>query len=299
MKVGVIGIGVMGSGMSQRLLATGHEVTLFDLDRSTAEPLLAQGAWWAASAADLARAVDAVLTALPGPREVEAAFFQPESGILAGLTQGKAYIDTTTNSPALIRRIGEAAMPKGVEVLDAPVSRGGGGPESGELTITVGGAPETFEKYRPLLDDLGNHVHHMGELGQGMQAKAINQFLICAGFLAGAEALLIGAKAGLDLPTLREALSTSAGGRVVNLDSFTRVVFPRNFSTAGAGGPITRWIKDISCAAEVAQDADVPVKILPEVLDMLQQAEAQGWGSDTWYSAVRVLEQAAGVELQA
>jgi 3-hydroxyisobutyrate dehydrogenase-like beta-hydroxyacid dehydrogenase len=289
----------MGGGMAQRLLATGHEVVVYDLSREAANAVLALGAQWRESSRELASDVEVVLTSMPGPKEVEAAFFQPESGILAGLSRGQCFIDTTTNSPRLIRRIGAACAEKGAGILDAPVSRGAGGPDSGQMSIMIGGEKATFERYQSLLSDLGTNVYYMGELGNGMEAKAINQFLICAGFLAGAEALLIGAKAGLDITTLREALSTSAGGRIVNLDSFTRTVFPRSFSTAGAGGPVTRWIKDVSCAAEVAEDAGAPTAILPQVLNMLKTAEAQGWGDDTWYSAVRVLEQAAGVELTA
>jgi len=299
MKVGIVGVGVMGGGMAQRLLATGHEVYVHDLSHEAASAVLALGAQWRDSSRELAPGVEVVLTSMPGPKEVEAAFFQPDAGILAGLSRGQCFIDTTTNSPRLIRRIGVACAEKGAEMLDAPVSRGAGGPESGQMSIMVGGERATFERYQPLLSDLGNYIYYMGELGNGMEAKAINQFLICAGFLAGAEALLIGARAGLNVTTLRDALSTSAGGRIVNLDSFTRTVFPRSFSTAGAGGPVTRWIKDISCAAEVAEDAGAPTAVLPNVLNMLREAEARGWGEDTWYSAVRVLEQAAGVELTA
>lgn len=299
MQLGFVGTGTMGNPMSRRLLAAGHDLTVHDLRQEATANLIALGARWADSPRAVAEASEVIFTSLPGPVEVESAVFNPSDGILAGLQPGSTYIDLSTNSPALFRKIAEACRARGADALDAPVSGGSTGAENGTLTIMVGGDPTTFAKYRSLLECLGKNIFYMGETGKGMVAKGINQFLTFANFLVQAEGLVIGAKAGLDVETLAQALAVSSG-RNPQLEAFPRTVFKGDFTLGiGPGGPLNRWVKDVGCAGEVARDVLAPSPILVIAEDVLHRAQAQGWGEQVWYAAAQVLEQMAGVQLRA
>ena len=148
--------------------------------------------------ADSPRAVAAasqvVFTSLPGPVEVEDTVLNPETGILSGLATGGAFIDMTTNSPKVFRRIAEACKSRGVEVLDAPVS---GRPPG--MTVMVGGDAETFTRYRPLLESMAGNIFHLGDNGAGCITKLVTQYLGYSNFITAIEGLIIGAKAGVDV----------------------------------------------------------------------------------------------------
>jgi 3-hydroxyisobutyrate dehydrogenase-like beta-hydroxyacid dehydrogenase len=284
----------MGEMMAEGLLKADHQLTVYDLRQEAAANLRSMGAQWADSPRAVADVSDAVFTSLPGPKEVEQVVFEPDKGLLAGLRPGSVYMDTTTNSPALFRKIAEACEARGVDALDTPVS---GRPPT--LAMMVGGKREVFDRYRPLLENVAQNVFYMGDTGTGMVAKGINQFLIFAGFLVGAEGMLIGAKAGIDVNTLYQAMDASAGGRSVRLDAFPRTVFPGAFGRdVGGGGPLDRWAKDVGCAGETARDVGLSAPILEIAEDLLRQGQAQGLGDQVWYSIIQVLEQMAGLQLR-
>lgn len=294
MRVGFIGLGVMGEMMAECLLKANHKLIVHDLREEAASSLCMMGAEWASSPRAVAEVSDAVFTSLPGPKEVEQVVLGEKDGLLNGLRPGNVYIDTTTNSPELFRKIADVCQNRGIDTLDAPVSRSGSG-----LTIMVGGNIEVFNRYRAMLEDIGQKVFYMGDTGTGMIAKGINQFLIFAGFLVGVEGLLIGAKAGIDVGQLYQALEASAGGRSIRLDAFPRTVFPGAFGRdVGGGGPLDRWAKDVGAASETARYVELPTPILNISEDLLNRAQAQGLGSQVWYSVVQVLEQASGLQLR-
>ena len=153
MRVGFIGLGLMGSGMTNNLQKAGHQLVLHDLRREAAEKLIAGGAEWASSPRDVAASAEVVFTSLPGPAQVEAAALDPETGILAGLRKGGAYIDLTTNSPATVRRVAEAAKKQDIAFLDAPVS---GRPPN--MTVMVGGREADFGHCKPLFEAIAANV---------------------------------------------------------------------------------------------------------------------------------------------
>lgn len=295
MQVGFIGTGLMGSRMAGCLLDAGHHLVVHDAFPAAATALRERGAEWADSPREVAERTEVVFTSLPGPDEVEQVFFEPERGLLAGLRPGSCYIDTTTNSPALFRRIAAACRAKGVEALDCPVT--GRAPD---MTIMAGGDPAVLEKYRPLLEAMSRGVFYMGEAGQGMVAKGINQFLIYAKFLLTGEALLIGAKAGIPLRALTDFLNSGVGaGRGLPWQIFEQIVFPGKWERVpGGNGPVDRWVKDVGCAAEVARALNVPTPLLTIVEDILKRAQAQGLGDEVNFAAIKMLEQWAGVELR-
>jgi 3-hydroxyisobutyrate dehydrogenase-like beta-hydroxyacid dehydrogenase len=292
MNVGVVGTGVIGTGIGCRLISSGHKLTVHDRRREAAVTLVGRGADWANTPRAVAETSEVVLTSLPGPQEMEVVVLDPVTGVLAGFRAGNAYIDLTTNSPGRFRRVAELCKQNGIEVLDAPVS---GRPP--ETTLMVGGEKATFDRFRTLLECIGQRVFYAGSTGMGMTAKAVNQFITFANFLVQAEGLLIGAKAGLNIDTLAQIIAVSSG-RSLQLDAFPRVVFCGDFDTnVTKAGPLKRWIKDLSCTREVADDADW-ARILKIAEGVLSDANQQGWGESAWQGAVRVLEEMASLKLR-
>jgi len=206
MRLGFVGTGRMGAPMALCLIDAGHELTVCDVRPAATAPLAARGAHEAGSPAEVGRHSEVVFTSLPGPREVEHAVLDSAAGILAGLAAGGAYIDMTTNAPAVARRIAEVCSTRGVDVLDAPVS---GRPPT--MTVMAGGDPAVFTKYRPLLAAMAGNIFHVGEAGAGCVAKLVTQYLGYTNFVAALEGLLIGAKAGIDLAQLARIVPLSAG----------------------------------------------------------------------------------------
>ncbi|PYM15547.1 MAG: 3-hydroxyisobutyrate dehydrogenase [Candidatus Rokuibacteriota bacterium] len=290
MRLGFVGIGTMGNPMARCLLDAGHQVTVNDLRREAATSLMDLGARWADTPRAAAESSEAVFTSLPGPHEVERVVLDPSNGILAGLKPESAYIDMTTNSPAVIRRIAEACRAHGVAMLDAPVS---GRPPA--MTIMVGGDPDTFAKYRPVLACMGKNIFHVGPTASGSIAKLVTQYLGYANFVTSLEGLTIAAKAGIDLGVLAEIVPVSAGASRT-FDNIPRSVLSGAFT---AGGTLDIVAKDVHLACELARDVGAPAMTGLIADDLYQRAQAQGWGQRGFPIVARILEMMAGVELRA
>jgi len=207
--IGWIGTGVMGRSMASHLLAAGHRLTVYSRTRARAESLLAAGAEWADSPRDLAAACDAVCTMVALPSDVEAVYLG-ESGVLAGHATPRLLVDFTTSSPALARRIAEAAAERGAAALDAPVSGGDVGARNATLSIMCGGTDAAFVAAKPLLDRLGKTIVHQGPAGAGQHTKMVNQLLIAGTMLGLAEALAYARRSGLDPARVLESVGGGA-----------------------------------------------------------------------------------------
>ena len=179
MKIGFIGIGQMGRHMAGHVLEAGFSLTVHDIRKDAARDLLERGAKWANSPAEVAKACEIVITSLPGPKDVEQVVLGPD-GLTAGWKKGDIYIDMSTNSPTLIRRIAAEAGKRGVSVLDAPVSGGVRGAETGSLAVMVGGDPATLEKARTVLQSMSAKIIPVGDVGCGNVAKLINNMIALA-----------------------------------------------------------------------------------------------------------------------
>jgi 3-hydroxyisobutyrate dehydrogenase-like beta-hydroxyacid dehydrogenase len=290
MQLGFVGTGTMGNPMARCLLEAGHGLAVYDVRRQATTDLCERGARWADTPRAVAQASEVVFTSLPGPVEVEQGVLDPSIGILAGLNPGGAYIDMTTNAPHVMRRIAEVCRARGVAVLDAPVS---GRPPG--MTIMVGGDAATFTKYRPLLECMGRNIFYVGETGSGCIAKLVTQYLGYANFVTALEGLLIGAKAGIDLGVLAQIVPVSAGASRT-FDNIPRSVFSGEFTS---GGTLDIVAKDVHLACELAREVGAPSHIGLIADDVLQRAQAQGWGQRGFPIVARVLEAMAGVELRA
>jgi 3-hydroxyisobutyrate dehydrogenase-like beta-hydroxyacid dehydrogenase len=290
MRLGFVGTGTMGAPMAGCLIDAGHQLTVYDVRPDATAALCARGAHSVENPAALARASEVVFASLPGPTEVEHAALDAGSGVLAGLQRGGAYIDMTTNAPAVARRVAEACRARGVEMLDAPVS---GRPPT--MTVMVGGDEAVFARYRPLLAAMAGNIFYVGGPGAGCTAKLVTQYLGYTNFVAALEGMLIGAKAGIDLGVLAQIVPVSAGASRT-FDNIPRSVLPGSFT---AGGTLDIVAKDLQLARDLAREVGAPAHLGLLAHDVLSRAQAQGWGQEGFPIAARILEAMAGTELRA
>ena len=282
MRIGFIGVGVMGNGMVKNLLRHGYEVSAYTRTRAKALEALDAGAEWRESAADCVRDADAVITMVGFPPDVEEVYFG-ERGILANARPGTLVIDMTTTSPRLAQRIYTEAADRGLSALDAPVSGGDTGARAGTLAIMVGGDREAFDRAVPIFEAMGKSIRYMGAAGSGQHTKMANQIAI-AGTLAGVcEAIAYARAAGLDVD---EVISTISGGAA----SSWQLANNGPKSAHGDFAPgffIKHFIKDMTLADGEARARDLPMPVLEKVLAMFRALEAQGYGDEGTQALIR------------
>lgn len=289
MNLGYIGTGTMGNPMAKALIEAGHAVTVHDLRRESATNLCEMGANWAVTPRELAEASELVLTSLPGPVEAKQVLTDSDTGILAGLARGGTWIDTTTNSPTIIRQLAVVCKQRGIDMLDSPVSG-----RIPNMTMMVGGDPAVFERHRPVLESMGKDVIYVGEIASGCTAKLVTQYMGYSNFIAGVEGMLIGAKAGLDMDILAKLIPISASAS----STMNRSVDVLLDGTFGSNGSLNIVAKDLHLACQLARDVQAPSRIGDIVDDVLQRAQAQGWGQEGYPAVARILEQMAGANVR-
>ena len=289
MQIGFIGTGTMGNPMAKSLIDAGHQVTVHDIRREATTNLCELGASWADSARAVAEASEMVFTSLPGPAEFENVVLDPENGILAGLRPGGAYVDTTTNSPTVFRRVAVECRKRGVDVLDSPVS---GRPP--RMTMMVGGDRAVFDKYLPVLESMGRDVYYVGEAGDACAAKLVTQYMGYCNFITAVEGMIIAAKAGIDLEVLAKIVPVSAGASRTS-EQLPAAAFTGEF---GSNGTLDIIAKDMHLACELARDVQAPARMGVIAEDLYMRAQAQGMGRSNFPAVIQILEQMAGVNLR-
>lgn len=296
MRIGFIGLGNMGGPMALNVLKAGHTMVVTDLRREAAKPHLDLGATWAGSPKEVARASEIVFTSLPGPREVEAVTMG-SGGILEGATRGTVYVDLSTSSATLIRRIHRIYAERGVDVLDAPVSGGVPGARSGKLAVLVGGDDALYKRVKPVLDAIGDKVMRVGEIGCGTIAKLVHNMVSACARMAIAEGLTLGVKAGVTPEALLDALQRSSfgQGRVLK-EMIPNIVFPGNFDTVNFALELLR--KDVGLATELGREYHVPMMIAAVAEQQLEEGLRRGWGHRDSNSIFLLQEERAGVQLR-
>ena len=289
MNLGYIGTGVMGNPMAKALIEAGHSVTVYDLNRESATNLCEMGANWADDPRQLSESSEVVFTSLPGPVEAENVLTNPDTGILSGLRVGGTWVDTTTNSPTMIHKLASLCKQRGIEMLDCPVSG-----RIPNMTMMVGGDQAVFNKQRPVLETMGKEVIYVGGTASGCTAKLVTQYLGYSNFIAGIEGMLIGAKAGLDMDILARLIPISASASGV-MERSMGVVLDGTFAS---NGTLDIVAKDLHLACQLARDVQAPSRIGDIVDDVLQRAQAQGWGQEGYPIVAKVLEQMANSEVR-
>lgn len=295
MKIGFIGLGTMGRHMASNLIKAGHQLVVNDVQRESAAPHCQAGADWANTPREVAEATDVVFTSLPGPAEVEAVALG-ENGLLAGLAAGKVYFDLTTNTPSLVRRIHEVFMERGSHVLDAPVSGGPRGAETGKLALWVGGDEEVFTRYKSVLDVIGDQSYYVGPIGAGSIAKLVHN---CAGYViqtALAEVFTMGVKAGVDPLSLWKAVRQGMHGRRRTFDGLVDQFLPCRFDPAAFALRLAH--KDVTLATCLGRDQKVPMRLANITLEEMTEALNRGWGERDSRVTMLLQEERAGVEIR-
>lgn len=282
MKVGFIGLGVMGRPMALHLQRAGHELHVWARRPTSVAGLPAT---LHATPAELGRACAVVFTVITSSADVEAVALGAD-GLIAGMAPGAVLVDCSTIAPDVARRIADELGRKGIAMLDAPVSGGAQGAIDATLAIMAGGDVAVLEKVRPLLECLGKRIVHVGPNGAGQVAKACNQMIMVAAIQAAAEAMHLARAAGVDCGKVRDALAGgSAGSRV--LDVMGKRMVERDFA---AGIEARLHHKDFGLVLEAARKSGVAVPLTAAVAQQLNSLMAQGWGGDDTASLLRVLE---------
>jgi len=295
MKIGFIGLGTMGASMASNLQAAGHDLCVNDIRREAAAPHLAKGAVWKDNPRQVAEAVEVVFTSLPGPVEVEAVALGAD-GLIHGLRPGAPYFDLSTNSPSLIRRLHATFHAKGLSLLDAPVSGGPRGAKTRKLALWVGGEREIYDRFKPVLDAIGDQAAYVGPIGAGSVAKLVHN---CAGYAmqtALAEVFTMGVKAGVDPLTLWRVVRQGAGGRRRTFDGLVDQFLPGTYDPPAFSLRLAH--KDVSLATALAREVGVPMRIANLTLEELTEALNRGWGQRDSRVAMLLQEERAGVHIE-
>lgn len=288
-RVGVIGVGNIGRAIAANLVASGHAVTVCDIDAVRTQALAARGAQVAVGPAEVARQSEVTFTSLPNPTVVD----DVANAWLAGASPGSVLIDLSTNAPATVRWIGARLVAVGCHLLEAPLTGGAPGAQARTLVFMVAGERDVFERCRPLLDQLGRATFYLGPLGLGNVAKLVNSLLAFSATWASLEGLAIASKAGIDLRTMVEVVRTGGAGNFFidrMVEGINERGRPTSFSLALAA-------KDAGLLLDVAREHGVPVPIAAQVAQTLVAAVGAGLGERDFTDIVELIERQAGTKL--
>ena len=292
MKIGFIGLGIMGKPMAKNLIKAGHDLTVFDIVEPAVEELQKFGASRARSSEEVASRVDLLITMLPDSPDVEKAALGSE-GIFEGIRAGSTYIDMSTISPVTTKKVAEAAIAKKVLVLDAPVSGGEKGAIDATLTIMVGGNKKVFDDYLPVFQVMGKNIVYCGEIGSGQVVKACNQILVAGVLEAASEALVLGAKAGVDPEIVLKVIAEGYAMRV--LDVRGPLVLKRDFKP---GFKTRLHYKDLSIALAAGSEYGASLPVTSLIHEMMGAMKVLGRGETDHSAIITLLEDLAKVEVK-
>ncbi len=290
MRVGWIGVGVMGASMCGHLVDAGYETIVYSRTQERARPLLDRGATWADSPAEAAAGSDLTFTMVGYPSDVREVVLG-ERGVLSAAEPGSVVVDMSTSEPSLAKEIFDAAAAIGVGSLDAPVSGGDVGARNGTLSIMVGGEAGTVEAVRPLFEILGSTVSHQGPAGAGQHAKMVNQTLIATGMIGVCEALLYAYRAGLELDEVLEAVAGGAAGSW-SLSNYAPRMLRGDYAP---GFMVEHFIKDMEITLAEARKMDLALPGLALAHELYLALRAQGGGRDGTHSLIRALARLSAI----
>ncbi|WP_029197268.1 2-hydroxy-3-oxopropionate reductase [Paenibacillus alginolyticus] len=291
MKVGFIGLGIMGKPMSRNLLKAGYELVVLDTSKSGSE-LAAAGAKTASTPKALAEEVDVIITMLPNSPQVNEVVLGP-NGVIEGAKTGTIVIDMSSIAPLTSQEIARKLAEKGIEMLDAPVS--GGEPKAieGTLSVMVGGKKEVFDQCYDVLKAMAASVIRTGDIGAGNVTKLANQIVVAINIAAMSEAFVLASKVGVQPELVYQAIRGGLAGSTV-LDAKAPLVMDRNFDP---GFRINLHIKDLSNVLETSHEVGVPLPLTAAVMEMMQALKVDGMGDCDHGSLIRYYEKMAKVEV--
>ena len=289
-KIGFIGVGIMGKPMSINLLKAGYEVSVHDLNRDAVNEIVKEGATAVNSPREAAQNSDVVITMLPDSPEVELVVLGPD-GVIKDLRDGMLLIDMSTIAPQTSKKVYKCLQQKEIEALDAPVSGGEVGAQTGTLSIMVGGNKIAFERALPILQTMGKNIIHIGEAGAGQVAKACNQIIVGMTIQAVAEAMTLAQKSDVDIEKVREALLGGfAQSRILDLHG--QRIIDRNFQP---GFKVKLHRKDLNIALQTGRNLSVTLPGCAQVATQMDAVIAQGNGELDHSALALLLEHLANV----
>ena len=290
MKIGLIGLGIMGKPMAKNLLKAGYDLTVSDLNQASVDEIVAAGAK-AATNAEIGETCDVVLTMVPNSPQVKAVMLG-EDGVAAHMKPGSVFIDMSSINPVASKEIAAELAKRGIEMLDAPVS--GGEPKAidGTLSFMVGGKQEVFDQYKDILGAMGTSVVRCGDVGAGNTTKLANQIIVACNIQALAEALTLAQKAGVDPELVFQAIKGGlAGSTVMNAKAPMMIA-----GNDKPGFKIDLHIKDLNNALDCAHTVGAPLPMTAEVQEVLQWLHNNGCGQDDHSSIIKYYKKLTGIE---
>jgi 3-hydroxyisobutyrate dehydrogenase len=295
MKIGFIGIGTMGGHMAYNLCKAEFEVSVHDLNRDLSKRHIEVGATWADSVKDIAQNNEVIMTSLPGPKEVQDVALRAD-GLLAHMKPGTVWFDLSTNSVTVVRELHAKFKAKGIHMLDAPVSGGPKGAKSGKMALLIGGDKAVFDKYRKVIEAIGDQIFYIGNSGDGTVAKLVHN---CAGYAvqaAIAELMTMGVKAGVEPVALWAALRQCALGRVRTFDRMGNQFMQHKFDPPDFALKLAH--KDVTLATELAREIGVPMRMANLTHAEMTEGLNRGWGNLDSRSFLMLQKERAGVEIK-
>jgi 2-hydroxy-3-oxopropionate reductase len=292
MKIGFIGLGIMGKPMCRNLLKAGYELVVCDVFQTAVDEIVAAGAKAAATPKEIAAQVDIVITMLPNSPQVKQVVLGV-NGVIEGGKPGTILMDMSSIAPLVSREVADKLAEKGIDMLDAPVS--GGEPKAidGTMSVMVGGKKEIFDKCFPVLKSMAGAVVLTGGIGAGNVTKLANQVIVALNIAAMSEALVLAAKAGVEPELVYQAIRGGLAGSTV-LDAKAPLVMERKFDP---GFRINLHIKDLNNVLETSHELGVSLPLTAAVMEMMQALKADGMGDTDHCSLVKYYEKMAKVEV--
>jgi 2-hydroxy-3-oxopropionate reductase len=294
LKVGFVGLGIMGRPMALNLLKAGIDTTVYDINAKAVEVLVEAGAKAASSPKELAAGSDVVITIVPNDAIVKS-LLEAEDGILAGVKPDTIIVDMSSVSPVASKEFAAAAAKHDCPFLDSPVSGGEPGAINATLAYMIGGDEAVVEKMKDVFLAMGKSITVVGGNGSGSVAKLANQVIVNLNIAAVSEALVLAAKAGADPEKVYQAIRGGLAGSVV-LDAKAPMMVARNFK---AGGTLAINLKDITNVMDTAQSLDVPLILTSQLKQIMHSLKADGHIMDDHGGIVQFYEKLAGVEVRA
>ena len=292
MKIGFIGLGIMGKPMVKNLIKAGHELYINDRNQETIAELVDLGATAVANGKEAAQAGELVITMLPNSPHVKTVALG-EGGIIEGAHEGLVYVDMSSIAPLVSREVHDALAEKGLPMLDAPVS--GGEPKAidGTMSVMVGGDKEVFDAVKPVIDVMAGDVTYVGGIGAGNIAKLANQTIVAVNIAACAEAFTLAQKAGVDPEAVYKAIRGGLAGSTV-MDAKVPMMLARNFNP---GFRINLHIKDLGNVLDTGHGVNAPLPLTSLVREMMSVLDGDGHAAEDHSSLVKVYEKLANIEL--
>ncbi len=293
MRIGFIGLGIMGKPMAKNLLKAGHSLVVYDVMGAPVQELVAAGAEAGSSPKDVASKAEVVITMLPNSPHVEAAILGKD-GVVEGIKQGTIVIDMSSIAPLVSQKVAAELAKRGITMLDAPVS--GGEPKAieGTLAIMVGGEASVFEKVKDLLLKMGSSAVLCGDIGAGNVTKLANQIVVALNIAAMSEAYVLATKSGVDPEKVFEAIKGGLAGSTV-LNAKSPMVLEGNYKP---GFRIELHIKDLQNALDTGHDIGVPLPLTSQVMEIMQALKVDGKQKEDHGGIIQFYEKLAGVKVR-